>query len=80
MKSLKVKLTSSLKQGRRNIFANVGGGGAGGLTSDLKGGGGGLSLSHLFIIPEKVGGRGSSLRRPCEFFTRQEECVKVFKK
>ena len=57
-----------------------GGGGGGGRTSDLKWGGWVLSLSHLFIIPEKAGGRGSSLRRPCEFFTRQEECVKVFKK
>ena len=66
--------------GTAEYFCKWGGGGAGGLTSDLKWGGWVLSLSHLFIIPEKVGGRGSSLRRPCEFFTRQEECVKVFKK
>ena len=57
MKSLKVKLTSSLKLGRRNIFANVAGGG-GGRGADLNRGGGVLSLSHLFIYSRKSWGAG----------------------
>ena len=42
MKSLKVKVTSSLNQGRRNIFSSVcrgEGAGGGGPTRDLKLGG-----------------------------------------
>ena len=38
------------------------------------------SFTFVYLFQKKLGGGGLPLRRPCEFFTRQEECVKVFKK
>lgn len=39
-----------------------------------------LVFHICLLFQKKLGGGGLPLRRPCEFFTRQEECVKVFKK